>query len=93
MIKAGHVGLETDIFDDEVPVGKKRKTNRYAGYTNAVWGRKTRAWAASARRLDDIKWRVILHAAVDKVDWSAEEGDVEDGTGEAEFDPRSLIEI
>jgi hypothetical protein len=67
--------------------------NGYTGYTDAVWGGKSRGWAASASRLDASKWRVILHAAVDKVDWSAEDGDVEEGTGAGEFDPRSLIEI
>ena len=97
MIKAGHVGLdggENDIFNDEGPgpAGKKRKSNRYAGFTDAVWGGKTHGWAASTLRLDDFKWKTILHAAVDRVDWSTESGDVEEGTG-GEFDPRSLIEI
>ena len=92
MIKAGRVGLESDILNDEAPAGKKRKTNPYAGYTDAVWGGKTRGWAASVSRLDDIKWKAILNAAVDKVDWS-EEGDVEEGIGEGDFDPRSLIEL
>ncbi|KAF8814459.1 hypothetical protein BYT27DRAFT_7206109 [Phlegmacium glaucopus] len=58
-----------------------------------MWGGKTRGWAASAGRLDDTKWRVILHAAVDKMDWTADEGDIEEGTSGATFDPRSLIEI
>jgi hypothetical protein len=95
LIKAGYVGLDgSDIINDEAPVSKKRKMNSYAGYTDAVWGGKTRGWAASASRLDDIKWRAILHAAVDKVDWSVDEGDVEEGTGEGSTsDPRSLIEI
>jgi hypothetical protein len=98
LVKAGHVGLDgsdTEIFKDEAPVAKKRKMNRYPGYTDAVWGVKTRGWAAAATRLDDIKWRTILHAAVDKVDWSADDGlgDVEEGTGGGALDPRSMIEI
>ena len=92
MIKAGHIGLETDIFNDEAPVGKKHKMKGYTGYTDAVWGGKTRGWATAASHLDDNKWRLVLHAAVDKVDWAAEDGDVEEG-GEGEFDPRSLVEL
>jgi hypothetical protein len=92
LIKAGDVGLETDIFNDEAHIGKKRKTSRYTGYTDAEWGGKTRGWAAAASRLDDIKWRLVLHAAVDKVDWAEEDGGEGEG-GEGEFDPRSLVEL
>lgn len=96
MVKAGLVGLndsENDFINDDASQAvKKRKVNRYAGYTDAVWGGKTRGWAAAASRLDDEKWKVILHAAVDKVDWSVDDGD-EEGTGEGTSDPRSLIEI
>ncbi|KAF8806109.1 hypothetical protein BYT27DRAFT_7212388 [Phlegmacium glaucopus] len=96
LIKAGHIGLsgnDTDIFDDDAPASKKRKTNRYTGYTDAAWGGKTRGWAAAANRLDNIKWRVILHTAVDKMDWSVDDGEVEEGTGGGALDPHSLIEI
>ncbi|KAF8800095.1 hypothetical protein BYT27DRAFT_7149065 [Phlegmacium glaucopus] len=95
LIKAGHIGLDgRDTCDNDTIAAKKRKVNRYAGYTDAVWGGKTRGWAASTARLDDTKWRVILHAAVDKMDWNADDGDVEEGTGSGgTFDPRSLIEI
>lgn len=97
MIKTGQVGLDgtdTDIFNDDASQAvKKRRMNRYPGYTDAVWGRKTRGWVGAASRLDDNQWRAILHAAVDKVDWSADDGDVEEGTGEGALDPRSLIEI
>jgi len=97
LIKAGHVRLDgTDAdLDDDAATGKKRKTNRYAGFTDAVWGGKTRAWAASARRLDRSKWTAILQAAIEKMDWSGDDGDMdreEDQSGGA-FDPRSLIEI
>ncbi|KAF8802591.1 hypothetical protein BYT27DRAFT_7260895 [Phlegmacium glaucopus] len=94
LIKAGHVGLDGhDTFDDDTNAAKKRKVNRYTGYTDAVWGGKTCGWAASAGRLDDTKWGVILHAAVDKMDWTADEGDIEEGTSGVTFDPHSLIEI
>ena len=99
MIKAGSVrldGTDADLFDDDAAATrKKRKTNRYAGFTDAVWGGKTRGWAASARRLDDDKWTIILQAAMEKFDWSGDEGDMdheEDQSG-GTFDPRSLIEI
>ncbi|KAF8815867.1 hypothetical protein BYT27DRAFT_7286661 [Phlegmacium glaucopus] len=83
LIKAGHIGLDgCDTL------------NWYTGYTDAVWGGKTRGWAVSTAHLDDTKWRVILHAAVDKMDWNADDGDIEEGTGSGgTFDPRSLIEI
>ncbi|KAF8802193.1 hypothetical protein BYT27DRAFT_7113324, partial [Phlegmacium glaucopus] len=96
LIKAGHIGLNgnnTDIFDDDATASKKRKTNRYTGYTDAAGGGKTRGWAAAANRLDDIKWRVILHTAVDKMDWSVDDGDVEEGTSGGALDPCSLIKI
>ena len=57
-----------------------------------MWGGKTRGWATAASRLDNIKWRLVLHATVDKVDWAVEDGDVDEG-GEGEFDPRSLVEL
>ena len=97
MIKAGHVRLDgTDAdLDDDAAAGKKRKTNRYAGFTDAVWGGKTRAWAASARCLDGSKWTAILKATMEKMDWSGDDGEMdheEDQSGGV-FDPRSLIEI
>ena len=94
MIKAGHVNLNgTDADEEASQAIKKRRTNRYAGYTDAVWGGKTRGWVGAASRLDDNQWRVILHAAVDKVDWSYNEGDAEEGTSSGALDPRSLIKI
>jgi len=95
LVKAGDVALDgsdADILNDAT-ASKKRKTNRYAGYTDAAWGGKTRGWAASANRLDAVKWKVILNAAVEKMDWSVDDGDVEEGTGDGAFDPRSLIEL
>ena len=84
-LEAGHVSpdTDTDIFNDgdAGQAVKKRRTNRYTGYTDAVWGAKTRGWVGAASRLDDNQWRVILHAAVDKVDWSTNEGDGEEGDG------------
>lgn len=83
------------LDDDTVTVAmKKRKINRYPGYTDAVWGTKTRGWAASTSRLDENKWKNILHAAVEKLDLSgADEGDVEEGGNGGVLDPRALIEI
>ena len=98
MIKGESVrldGTDADLFDDDAATGKKRKTNRYAGFTDAVWGGKTRGWAASAGRLDGDKWTAILQAAMEKMDWSGDDGDVdreEDHSG-GTLDPRSLIEI
>jgi len=57
--------------------------NRYAGYTDAVWGGKTHVWAASANRLDESKWKVILHSAIRKMDCS-DDGDIEVGTSGGE---------
>lgn len=96
LVRAGHVGLDGSDINDDMAVNKKRKMNRYPGYTDAMWGEKTRGWAESAGRLDDTKWRLILHAAVDKVDWTADDGDIEDGIGGLGgrgLDPRSVIEI
>jgi hypothetical protein len=59
-----------------------------------VWGTKTRGWAASTGRLDKIKWKSILDAAVAKLDMSgADEGDAEEGANGGAFDPRAMIEI
>ena len=73
---------------------KKRKTNRYAGYTDTVWGEKrTRGWALSTTRLDEKKWRAVLQAAVEKMDWSGvDDSDLEGASGKS-TDPRALIEI
>ena len=96
MIKAGHVRLDgTDAdLDDDAATGKKRKTTHYAGFTDAVWGGKTCAWAVSACCLDCNKWTTILQAAMEKMDWSGDDGDMdcEDQSG-GTSDPRSLIEI
>jgi len=94
LIKAGDIGLDShDTFDGETTTAKKCKVNRYAGYTDVVWGGKTRGWAASTSRLDDTKWKVILHTAAEKINWSADDNDAEDGTSGGTLDPRSLIEI
>ena len=58
-------------------------------------GRENHGWAASAHRLNSGKWKVILQAAIEKVDWSGDDGNMdheEDHSGGA-FGPRSLIEI
>lgn len=95
LIKTGHVKLDgSDLVDDDTSVMKKRKINRYAGYTDAVWGVKTRGWAASTSRLDEKKWSMILKAAVEKMDLSgADEGDVEENGNGGASDPRGMIEI
>ena len=95
MIKAGQIGLDAsgdDNLNDNV-ASRKRKTNRYSGYTDAVWGAKTRGWASSTGRLDESKWEIILHAAIEKMDWSGADEDVDEGANGGPFDPRSLIEI
>ena len=43
--------------------------------------------------LNETKWKVILNAAVEKVDWTADDGDIEEGTSGGTIDPCSLIEI
>lgn len=92
MIKTGQIGLDGNDLDDNSTT-KKRKVNRYAGYTDAVWGTKTRGWASSSR-LDEKKWKAILHAAVEQLDMSgADEGDAEEGDSGGVLDPRALIEI
>jgi hypothetical protein len=97
LIKAGYIrldGSDADLFDDDPATGKKRKMNRYAGFTDAVWGRQIRGWAASACRLVGGKWTVILQAAIEKMDWSGDDGNMnhkEDPSSGA-FGPRSWIE-
>jgi hypothetical protein len=100
LIKTGQLGLDGNDLEDDTTTIKKRKVNRYPGYTDAVWGAKTRGWAASAARLeeDENKWKSILQAAVEKMDLSgaqADEGEVEDfkGRNGGVLDPRALIEI
>ena len=95
MIKSGQIGLDgNDIVNEDTTATKKRKISRYTGYTDAAWGAKTRGWVASTSRIDDKKWSVILHAAVERMDWSgADEGDVEEGANGGVLDPRALIEI
>jgi len=68
---------DADLLDDDAATGKKHKTNRYAGFTDAVWGGKTCGWAVSARRLDSGKWTVILQAAMEKMDWSGDDSDMD----------------
>ena len=95
MIKSGQIGLDgNDIINEDTTATKKRKISRYTGYTDAVWGAKTWGWVASTSRIDDKKWSVILHAAVERMDWSgADEGDVEEGANGGVLDPHALIEI
>jgi hypothetical protein len=96
LIKTGQIGLHGNeqLDADDTAATKKRKVNRYAGYTDAVWGAKTRGWAASTSRLDANKWKNILDAAVEKMDLTgADDGDVEEGANARVFDPRAMIEI
>ena len=37
--------------------------------------------AASASRLNNVKWKVIFHAIVEKVGWLADDKEVEEGNG------------
>ena len=53
-----------------------------------AWGGKTCGWAASANCLDAVKWKVILNATIEKMDWSVDDNDGDEG-----FDPHSLIEL
>ena len=93
MIKTGQITLDSNDIDDDTTTTKKRKVNRYAGYTDMVWGEKTRGWVAATVRLDEDKWKPILHAAVDMMDCGVDEGDVEEGANGGMIDPRALIEI
>ena len=94
MIKTGQIGLDSNDLDDDTTATKKRKVNRYPGYTDIVWGAKTRGWVTATIRLDESKWKSILHAAVEKMDSScADEGETEEGSNGGALDPRGLIEI
>jgi hypothetical protein len=76
LIKTGQIGLDGNDLDDDTTATKEPKVDRYAGYTDAVWGMKTRGWAMTTARLEEeSKWDGILHAAVEKLDLSgADEG-------------------
>jgi len=52
-------------------------------YRDMVWDGKPIGGhrAASASRLDDAKWKAIFHAVVEKLGWSADGCDVEEGNG------------
>ena len=68
MIKTGLIRLDHDGNDlKDNSTTKKRRVNRYAGYTDAVWGTKTHGWAASTSCLDENKWKLILQAAIGRV--------------------------
>ena len=47
------------------------------GMGNPMGGRR----AASANHLDDAKWKALFHAVVEKLGWSADGCDVEEGDG------------
>ena len=50
-------------------------------YFQFDWDGKTHVCAASASRLDNVKWKVIFHAIVEKVGWLADDKEVEEGNG------------
>ena len=87
LIKTGQIGLDGNV-DNEAGAMKKRKTNCYAGYTDVMWGTKTRGWAASTSHLDKDKWKKILSATVEKMDLSGADEDVEEGANGGPSDPR-----
>ena len=95
LIQNGQIGLDGNDLDDDSTTTKKRKVNRYPGYTDAEWGTRTRAWAMTALRLEaEKKWDGVLHAAVEKLDLSgADDGDVEDGAIGGASDPCAMIEL
>lgn len=94
MVKSGQIGLDSNDLDDDTTTSKKRKVNRYGGYTDIEWGEKTRGWVGGIERLDENKWKIILRAAVEKMDLTgADEGDAVDGANGGTIDPRALIEI
>lgn len=94
LIKTGQIRLDGNKLKDDTAAMKKCKINQYAGYMDAVWGAKTHGWAASTSCLDENKWGIILHVAIEKMDLSgADEGDVEEGANGGAFDPCALIEI
>ena len=47
---------------------------------------------SSSRQLS-VKWTVILQTAIEKMDLSSDDGDVDEDNCPGTFDPRSLIEI
>lgn len=47
---------------------------------------------SSSRQLS-VKWTVILQTAIEKMDLSSDDGDVDEDNYPGTFDPRSLIEI
>jgi hypothetical protein len=93
LVKTCQIGLDGNDLDDDTTSTKKRKVNRYAGYTDMAWGVKTRGWVAATKRLDKDKWKSILQAAVDRIDSAGDEGDLEEGANGGAIDPRALIEI
>jgi hypothetical protein len=50
-------------------------------YADVVWDGKAHVWVALASRLDDARGKVIFHAVVEEMGWSADDDDVEEGTG------------
>jgi len=36
-------------------------------------GQETGGWAVSSGCLDGVKWKIILHAIVEKIDWFVDE--------------------
>jgi len=94
LIKSGRLDID-DIDEDSLALNARKKMS-LPGYTEKLWGQKTRAWVTSVKRLNDDNWTAILEEAADTVDTSAfleDEGD-EGAEGEATYaDPRSMIDI
>jgi hypothetical protein len=83
-----HEGAEKATTLEGIP-GKKRKVNRYEGYTDVAWGEITRSWVRAARRLNAEKWTVVLSAAVSNVDFS----NMDEAEEDRDNDPRAMIDI
>ena len=50
-------------------------------YADVVWDGKAHVWVALASRLDDARWKVVFHAVVEEMGWSADNDNVEEGNG------------
>ncbi|KAF8873126.1 hypothetical protein BD779DRAFT_1805320 [Infundibulicybe gibba] len=98
LIRSNHINIDTfgstnDEIHDIASNGRKRRAPTYPGYTERLWGSKTRGWVGSTRRLNAEKWANIIATANAKVDFSSmDDGEDEDGYG-GPTDPRGMIDI
>ncbi|KAF8811059.1 hypothetical protein BYT27DRAFT_7253190 [Phlegmacium glaucopus] len=99
LIKSGRLDIESfgnNIDEDSLALGTRKKTS-LPGYTEKLWGQKTRAWVTSAKRLNDDNWTAILEEAADTVDTSAfmddEDDEGADGEGTESLNPMLILAL